>query len=121
MHSIRVLLSLEALGFATAALVHAGALLQGYEHREAMVAESVIAVVLVLGLVGGAIAPPRRRAVALAVQGFALMGTLVGIVMIAVGIGPQSAFDVVLHTGFVALLIAGLAATARFRLAPRRI
>jgi hypothetical protein len=106
-------LSLEAAAFGAAALVHAGVLATGYEHREASVAEGVIAVVLVLGLAAGVIAPLWRRAFGLAAQGFALLGTMVGIVMIAIGVGPQSAFDVALHTGFVALLTTGIVVVAR--------
>ena len=59
---VRVFLSLEAAAFGAAALVHAGVLATGYEHREASVAEGVIAVVLVLGLVAGVFAPLWRRA-----------------------------------------------------------
>jgi hypothetical protein len=49
------------------------------------------------------------------VQGFALLGTIVGLVTIAIGIGPRTAFDLTLHAGMVALLVAGLIVTARSR------
>lgn len=113
MNHTRLFLLLQALGFLTAALVHAGFLAQGYQHRAAMAAETVIGVVLVLGWLAGLPAPVWSRAFALGVQGFALLGTLVGIFTMAIGVGPQSAFDVALHAGFVALLIAGLILTAR--------
>ena len=114
MESVRVFLGIEALAFVAAALVHAGALVSGYEHREAWIAESVIACVLALGFVVTAAAPRLTRAAGLATQGFALLGTLVGVTMIAIGVGPQSAFDVLLHAGFLMLLAAGLIVTARY-------
>ena len=118
MKHVRLLLSTEAVAFGTAALVHVGLLVQGYEHRRAAVAESVIAAVLLVGLVGSLMAPGSSRALGLAVQGFALLGTLVGIFTIVIGIGPRSAFDVALHAGFIALLITGLAVVARGPLGP---
>jgi len=110
---VRLFLILEALGFALAALVHAGVLVDGYQHREATIAESVISAALAIGLAASLAAPGWARGIALGVQAFALIGTGVGLFTIAIGIGPQSAFDLVLHAGFVALLVAGLISVAR--------
>jgi hypothetical protein len=115
MKHIRTFLFLEAIAFAGAALVHAGVLADGYQHPAATIAESVIASVLTVGLVVSMMSPRSARAAGLAAQGFALLGTLVGIFTIAIGIGPQSRFDVALHAGFIALLVAGLTAVARHR------
>jgi ABC-type uncharacterized transport system permease subunit len=115
---IRTFLCIEAAAFGAAALVHAGMLTGGYQHRAAAIAESVIAGVLTLGLMMSLMSPRSNRAAGLAVQGFALLGTLVGIFTIAIGIGPQSGFDVALHAGFVMLLIAGLTVAARHRAYP---
>jgi ABC-type uncharacterized transport system permease subunit len=115
MKHIRTFLCVEAIAFGTAALVHAGTLTDGYQHREAAIAESVIASVLTLGLMASVMSPRSGRAAGLAAQGFALLGTFVGIFTIAIGIGPQSRFDVALHAGFVALLITGLIIAARRR------
>jgi ABC-type uncharacterized transport system permease subunit len=112
---VKLFLIVEAAAFCGAALVHAGLLAYGYEHRAAMVAETVIAAVLVLGLFVSAVAPRSSRAVGLIVQGFALLGTLVGAVMIGIGVGPQSGFDIALHAGFIALLVTGLTVVARTR------
>jgi len=111
--NVRVFLSIEAVAFGLAALVHSGLLIHGYEHREARIAESVIGTVLLLGLAGGIAVPPWSRAVALGVQGFALLGTGVGIFTMIVGHGPQSWFDVTLHTALVSLLISGLIVVGR--------
>jgi hypothetical protein len=104
-------LGVEAAAFAAASLVHAGVLIDGYQHRQASIAEGVIAVVLILGLVVSLVRPQMSRAAGLGAQGFALLGTFVGITMISIGVGPQSVFDVALHVCFVTLLVAGLIVT----------
>jgi hypothetical protein len=104
----RLLLAVQAVLFATASLVHAGVLLSGYEHSRAATAEGVIAVVLFAGLVVSLARPASARTAALVAQGFALLGTLVGVFTIAIGIGPQTAADRVLHVVLLALLAAGL-------------
>jgi hypothetical protein len=106
-------LAVEAAAFGLAALIHTGQLMTGYQHRAASIAESVIMLVLMLGLAASLAAPRWSRAFGLGVQTFALLGTLVGIFTIIVGVGPQSAFDVGLHACFVALLVAGLTIVAR--------
>jgi ABC-type amino acid transport substrate-binding protein len=123
MKHTRTFLFIEAFAFGTAALVHAGMLTDGYRHHEAMIAESVIAGVLTLGLAVSVLSPRSGRAVGLAVQGFALLGTLVGVFTIVIGIGPQSRFDVALHAGLIALLITGLTVVARRRahIAPNHV
>lgn len=118
MERIRIFLSVEAAAFGLAALVHTGTLLDGYQHREAAIAESVIAAVLILGLIVNALRPHLHRLVGLGAQGFALLGTLVGLLTIAIGVGPQSRFDVALHLGLVTLLLAGLVVSARRTTAP---
>jgi hypothetical protein len=105
---IRTFLLLEAAAFATAALVHFGVLLDGYEHDEARIAESVIAVVLLAGFALSWFRPALTREAGIAAQGFALLGTLVGLFTIAVGVGPRTALDVVYHVAIVLVLIWGL-------------
>ncbi len=46
----RLFLLFEAVTFAAAAAIHAGALFDGHRHREAAIAETVIAIVLIAGL-----------------------------------------------------------------------
>ena len=110
---IRFFMLVEAAAFITAALVHAGLLASGYEHREARIAESVIAGVLLAGVAVSWIRPQWTRRAGLAAQGFALLGTLVGIFTIAIGIGPRSVADVVYHIGIVIVLLSGLVVAAR--------
>lgn len=110
---VRWFLAAEAALFAIAALIHAGVLLRGYTHTSARNAESAIALVLAAGLVLSVAAPSRIRAMGLGAQGFALLGTLVGLFTIAIGVGPRSALDLILHATMITLLVIGLIATWR--------
>jgi hypothetical protein len=104
---IRLFLTLEALALGMAAFVHGGVLARGHEHWRAATAESVIALVLVLALASSG-DDARMRRIGLLAQGFALLGVCVGLVMIAIGIGPRTTPDLVFHALVSLLLIAGL-------------
>jgi hypothetical protein len=110
---IRIFMLFEAATFVVAALVHLGVLVEGYEHREARIAESVIALVLLAGLVLSWMRPGWTRKAGIAAQGFALLGTLVGVVTIAVGIGPRTVPDIIYHIGIVVVLIWGVGVAVR--------
>jgi hypothetical protein len=110
---IQRLLTAEAALFGGAAFMHAGFLIPGHAHWKAATAESVIAVVLLGGLVATLAAPASGRAIGLGAQGFALLGTLVGVFTIAVGVGPRTALDLVIHACMIALLAFGIRAVAR--------
>jgi prepilin signal peptidase PulO-like enzyme (type II secretory pathway) len=111
----RAFLAAEAAVFGAAALVHAGVLMQGYAHASARNAETVIALVLFAGLLAIAIAPAWTRTIGIGAQGFALLGTGVGLVMIAIGVGPRSPLDLILHGVMVTLLVTGLVRAERVR------
>jgi hypothetical protein len=108
---------IEAATFIAAAAIHAGQLIVGYEHREARIAETVIAIVLLAGTMITWVRPAFARAAGLAAQGFALLGTLIGILTIAIGIGPRSALDIVYHVAIVGVLVWGLSVAWRSRVA----
>ncbi|HEX6630961.1 MAG TPA: hypothetical protein VF048_07715 [Gemmatimonadaceae bacterium] len=110
---VRAFLLCEALAFGAASLVHRGILVEGYRHRNAYVAETVIAAVLLAGVLVSLVAPGRTRAAGLVAQGFALLGTAVGLLTIAIGIGPRTVPDVVYHVAIVAVLAWGLAVAVR--------
>ncbi len=112
---IRLFIVVEAASFIAAASIHFGLLIKGYEQQKAGTAETVIAAVLLVGLVWSLISPTTTRAVGLAVQAFALLGTLVGIFTIAVGIGPRTVPDVAYHIAIVIVLVSGLVVAARAR------
>ena len=111
----RAFLIAEVAIFGSAALIHAGALIRGYEHRAARTAESVIALVLLIGLVGSVIAPQSSRGIEIGAQAFALLGTCVGIFTIVIGVGPRTALDLTIHAVMLILLVTGLALVARRR------
>lgn len=101
-------LAVEAVAFALASLIHGGHVITGYEHRNAHIAEAVIAVVLFGGLAVTVATPAHARRAGLLSQGFALLGTLVGLFTIAVGVGPRTVPDVVYHALIIVLLACGL-------------
>jgi hypothetical protein len=113
--AIRLFVFIEGAAFIAAALTHFGLLMDGYEHQKAGTAESVIGIVLLVGLALTWIRPGSTRAVGLAVQAFALLGTLVGIFTIAIGVGPRTVPDITFHIGIVLVLAWGLIITARAR------
>lgn len=111
---MRLLLLIEAVTFAIAASIHFGLLTTtGYEHRAAGIAESVIAAVLLVGIATSWLARTWQRYAGLAVQAFALLGTLVGIFTIVVGVGPRTLPDIAYHVAIVVLLAWGLTLAAR--------
>jgi hypothetical protein len=110
---IRRFLIFEGATFVAAALVHFGSVVDGYEHRQAGVAESVIAVALLAGWIATWIGPARTRRIGLAAQAFALLGTLVGVFTIIVGVGPRTVPDIAYHVAIVAVLVWGLIVAKR--------
>jgi hypothetical protein len=109
---IRLFLGLEAAVFIAAALIHFGVFLDGYHDQEAGTAESVIAIVLLAGLLTSLLRPDWTRRAGILVQGFALVGTFVGLTLL-VTLGPRTVLDIAIHIVMVALLVSGLVVTAR--------
>src|SRR5205807_8444672 len=91
--TIRFFLLFEAATFVVAALSHFGILVSGYEHRAAGTAESVIAGVLLGGWATTWVGPGSSRGLGLAAQTVVLLGTLVGLIMIAIGGGHRPVPD----------------------------
>jgi hypothetical protein len=112
--TLRALLLFEAATFVVAATIHFGGLVDGYAHRKAAIAETVIAVALLVGLAISLRSGWALEA-ALGAQAFALFGVLVGLFTIAVGVGPRTAPDVAYHVGIAAVLATGIAIAARAR------
>jgi hypothetical protein len=111
--TIRLFLAGEGAAFLVAALVHAGVLPLGYEHAGAAVPEGIIGAVLLAGLALTWLLPARLRAIATAAQGFALMGSLVGLYVGVIGVGPHTVPDLVFHAGIVLTLLWGLVVATR--------
>jgi hypothetical protein len=113
MNTTRCILFAAAIASGLVASLHSGVLLRGWEHAKAATAESVIAAVLVLGIGATLIWPGLTRRIALGVEGFAMLGTLVGICTVAIGIGPRTVPDIVIHALLIVGLIVALLTTAR--------
>jgi hypothetical protein len=113
--AIRLFMLVEAASFIIASLIHSGQLIPGYAHPQARIAEGVIAAVLLAALVWSWIRPASLRRAALAGQGFASLGTLVGVFTIIVGVGPRTAPDVAYHVSILLVLLWGLIVTAQAR------
>ena len=108
---IRVLLTIDIVVFVFAALIHSGWLLADREDIGAAIAESVIALVLLAGLLLSWLRPAAAREAAIAAQGFALLGTCVGLILV-VFVGPTEGLDLTFHSIMLALLVSGLVVTA---------
>jgi hypothetical protein len=93
--------------------IHFGLLIDGYRHAAAGTTESVIAVVLVFGLLLTWTPPPWSRRAATAAQSFGTLGVLVGLFTFALGIGPRTLLDLSLNGILLLTLIAGLTLTKR--------
>ena len=104
----RLFLLAEAATFVAAAAIHAGVLVEGHRHREAGIAETVIAIALIAALALGWTPRPWPLRFAVAGQGFALAGTLVGLFTIAIGVGPRTVPDVAYHLAILVVISAGL-------------
>lgn len=113
MNALTIIFLIDTCLYAIASLTHAGFILEGHEHRQAMIAEAVIAAVLLLGLISFVLNRPWSWAVALCTQAFALLGTLVGAFTIAVGVGPQTMLDYITHVVMILLLVVSLVWLAR--------
>ena len=111
--TIRLFMLVEAASFTAASLVHSGVWITSYEHAQASLAEGVIAAVLFAGLGFSLVRQDWTRPVGLAAQGFALLGTLVGLFTIAIGVGPRTVPDLAYHALIVVVLVWGLIVAAR--------
>jgi len=110
---IRAFLAVEAATFIIAALVHFGILTNADPHEAAATGESVIAIALVIGLALTWVGLTSVATIGILAQGFALFGTLVGILTIVAGVGPQSAADLGYHVAISGVLLVGVVVASR--------
>jgi len=105
--TIRAFLAFEAATFAIAALIHANVLPLGDPHEAAATGESVIAVIVLVGLALTWAGIMSVATIGMIAQGF------VGIFTIAVGAGPRTAPDVAYHVAISGVLVVGLVVASR--------
>ena len=106
--ALMLMLVFEAGLFYAASLLHTGAIVGGYMHLRAATAEAVIGTILAVGVVFCIVRPVQTPRVALWAQGIALVGTLVGALTIAIGIGPQTLADQIYHAILLTVLTVGI-------------
>lgn len=97
----------EASAFAIASLVHVGLLAEGYEHRDAVIFESILGSILFLGYLVARVHPTWVRRTGIAVQGMALFGTVIGRFSVIAGDGPWTILELVFYRVITAVLIWG--------------
>jgi len=107
----RMFLFAEALAFTVAALIHTGLPAEEYGRRDAIVFESVLAGILFLGYSSSRYDQSWTRSIGLAVQGIALLGTVIGRFSIIAGAGPAIIFDLVFYRAITFILLWGLTVT----------
>lgn len=113
MTTIRWFIVVAALSLLLASLIHFGYLISGYEDEGAAVPEAVIGGVMLVGLALSWSPRPWGRRAAVAALAFGLAGSLLGLVLVAIGIGPRTVPDVVYHVLLVTTLILGLTMALR--------
>jgi hypothetical protein len=113
MASIPRLMLIEAIAFFAASAVHSGILTDVSVDPGANIAEGVIGLVLLVGAVVVVLRPAWMRVVGVLAQGFGLAGSLIGLYLAAIGLGPNTVPDLVFHVVIVAMLAIG--ALAAFR------
>ena len=111
--TVRGFLLVQIAMFLVLVTIHFGLLVGGYRHPAAATTESVIAAVLVLGLLLTWMPLPWGQRAATVAQSFAALGVLVGLFTFALGIGPRTILDLSLNVILLLTLIAGLALTKR--------
>jgi hypothetical protein len=111
--TVRGFLLVQIAMFLVLVTIHFGLLIGGYRHPAAGTTESVIAVILVFGLLLTWTPPPWSQRAATAAQSFGTLGVLVGLFTFVLGIGPRTILDLSLNVILLLTLIAGLALTKR--------
>jgi hypothetical protein len=109
---VRAFLAVEATGFLTVALIHAGLLPIGTPHAAAL-PEGIIATALIVALALTWRWSERTALIALVAQGFSLALTVVGTYVTIIGIGPTNPWDLPFHIVILIVLVAGLAVAAQ--------
>ena len=105
---IRGFLLVQIAIFLVMVLIHFGLLPGGYRHQSAGITESLIVAALAFGLLLTWTPAPWNQRGATAAQSFGTLGVLVGLLTMAVGIGPRTVLDVSLDLVLLLTLIAGL-------------
>lgn len=104
----RLIAAVAALSLFIASLIHFGYFIEGYTHRGAAVPEAVIGAVMVVALTLSWTRVPWGRRALIGGLGFGLAGSTLGLVLVVIGVGPQTTPDIVDHVLLVTGLVIGL-------------
>jgi hypothetical protein len=113
-HGVGMLL--EAATFGVAAVLHLDArfslvfvTVRGERVGQAAVGELIVAGVLVVGAIVVLARPADARRLACVVTGFAIFGVIVGLLTIALGVGPRTIPDLVYQVAIMTVLLISFA------------
>ena len=118
---IMTLMTLNAALFLFGAAQHAGAKIGPFEEPHifpAMIVETICGLSLLTGAVALAGSGLRRRGIAIATNGIALCGVLLGQIALAAGRGPRTASNDRYHLIMLLLIAASLAVLLFGRMRP---
>jgi len=114
--AIAVLIWIEALAFGFAAVLHTGVrlpLVPDFFHDPRIVGATVVEALCAVALGGAAImvgaSAPRAWAAAVSAQIFSIVADLFGMLVIALGFGPDSPFNFLFHRVGILVLVLALA------------
>ena len=111
--TIRLFLLLEGVSFLIAAAIHSGLMTTVDRNQGATIAESTIGVVLLIGYGLSWLWSAQTLIFGIVAQTFALLGTLIGVYVVLIGVGPNTIPDIIYHFAILAVLVWGLVIVAR--------
>ena len=112
LRTLRTVMLVAAASLVVAAALHSGIVIPG-PFDDAAMYESIIAVILVIGVALTFIGPAWARWAGLVATLVSLAGSCVGLYLALRGIGPNTVPDIVYHVALVALLLFGVVVAAR--------
>lgn len=111
--TVRAFLLVEIAIFLVLASIHFDLLISGYRHRDAGATESLIAALMVAGLLLTWTPSPWNRRAAAGAQYVGTLGALVGLLTVALGIGHRTYLGLGLDGVLLLVLITGLVTMRR--------
>jgi hypothetical protein len=117
---VRWIMAIAAVTLLVAAALHAGIVIEG-PFDSAALFETIIAVILVVGIGLTFLPEPWARWGALATLVVSAAGVAVGLFLVIRGAAPNSAPDIVYHVALMAWLLAGIVLAWRTRRTPSSV
>lgn len=99
---------MAGLSLLVASSIHFGYLVDGYQDDGAALPEAIIGSVMLVGLALSWSPEPWGRRAAISALVFGLAGSLLGLVLVVIGIGPRTVPDIIYHVLLVTTIATGL-------------